>query len=97
MNSAHIHGGCFDDKALFAMGAAFDHACCSLRHLAGVEEVRQLLAKRVIGAAGNGELDPMRLHAQAIMGFGVADSSVSVVSVGRVAPSPAYAVVAHAA
>ena len=96
MNSAQIHGGYFDDKALLAMGAAFDQACCSLRHLAPDERVHELLAKRIIAAAGNGELDPMRLHSEAIMGFHVDDSSVPVVSVG-IAPSPSYAVVAHAA
>ena len=97
MNSAHIDGGCFDDKALFAMGAAFDQACRSLRHLAPDEKVRELLAKRITEAAGRGELDPMRLHSQAIVGFGVDDLSVSIVGVGRIARSPAYAVVAHAA
>jgi hypothetical protein len=59
--------------------------------------VRELLAKRIIEAARSGELDPMRLHSQALIGFSIDDVSMPVVSVGRIAPNPAYAVVAHAA
>jgi hypothetical protein len=79
------------------MGAAFDQACGSLRHLAGAEKVRELIAKRIIEAATNGERDPIRLHSQALMGFSIDDLSMPVASVGRTAPSPAYATVAHAA
>jgi hypothetical protein len=31
--------------------------------------VRELVAKRIIEAAKNGERDPIRLHWQAVMGF----------------------------
>jgi hypothetical protein len=97
MNISFIQDGCFDDEAARAMGAAFDQACISLRHLVRAEKVRELLAKRIIEAARSGELDPMRLHSQALIGFSIDDTSMPVVSVGRIAPNPAYAVVARAA
>ena len=86
----------FDDKALLAMGTAFDQACGSLRHPA-CTKVRELLANRIIEAAKNGELDPAHLHSQALMGFSVDDLSMPVVSVGSAAPHRAYARVAHVA
>jgi hypothetical protein len=92
-----IQDASFDDKATRAMGAAFDQACSSLGHLARAEKARVLLAKRIIEAARNGEFDPVRLYSRALMGFCIDEGSMPVVSVGRTAPSPAYAVVAHAA
>ena len=86
----------FDDEATLAMGAAFDHACGSLRHFARADKVRELIAKRIIEAATHGEFDPIRLHSQALMGFCIDDLSMPDISVGRTAPSPAYASVAHA-
>jgi hypothetical protein len=38
----------FDDKAIRAIGAAFDQACRSLRHFAHFDRVRELVAKRII-------------------------------------------------
>lgn len=87
----------FDDKATLAMGAAFDQACRSLRHVSCGEKVRDLLAKRIIEAAIKGEVDPIRLHLQALISFGVDDVSMSLASVGCNAPSPAYVSVAQAA
>jgi hypothetical protein len=97
MNIVPIQDGSFDDQATLAMGAAFDQACGSLRHLACAGKVRELIAKRIIEAAINGELDPIRLRSQALMGFGIDDVSMPVVSVGRIVPNHAYALVAHAA
>ena len=97
MNIVPIQVVCFDEEALLAMGTAFDQACGSLPHLASADKVRELIAKRIIEAATNGELDPIRLHSQALFGFSIDDTSMPVVSVGRIAPSPAYAAVAHAA
>jgi hypothetical protein len=70
----------FDDEALGAMGTAFDHACGSLQHVVGAHKVRELIAKRIIEAAKNGELDPTRLRSQALMGFCIDDVSMPVVS-----------------
>ena len=97
MNMVPIQDVCFDDEATRAMGAAFDKACSSLRHFAGADKVRELVAKRIIEAAINGELDPIRLQSQAVIGFSIDDVSTPVVSVGGTPPGPAYAAVAHAA
>jgi hypothetical protein len=97
MSVAPVQGVFFDDKAILAMGAAFDQACVALRHFAREHEVRELIAKRIIEAARNGELDPFRLLSHAIMGFSIDDVSMPVVSVGRTAPSLARTAVAHAA
>jgi len=97
MNIIPIQDVAFDDETTFAMGVAFDQACSSLRHLGYADKVRELIAKRIIEAAINGERDPIRLHSQALMGFGIDDVSMPVASVGRTVPSPAYATVAHAA
>jgi hypothetical protein len=78
----------FDDKAVRAMGAAFDQACRSLRHFAHFDRVHDLVAKRIIEAAKNGERDPIRLHWQAVMGFSIDDVSMPVDSVGRDFPVP---------
>ena len=58
---------------------------------------REMIAKRIIEAAKNGERDPARLCEQALIPFGIEDMSMLVVSVGRDPPVPAYASVAHAA
>ena len=87
----------FDDEATLAMGDAFDLACHSLQDLSCADKVREFIAKRIIEAALNGERDPIRLRSQALMGFSIDEVSMPVASVGRTAPSPAYATVAHAA
>ena len=97
MNVLPIQDVSFDDEATHAMGAAFDKACVSLRHLACADKVRELIANRIIEAAINGERDPTRLHSQVLFGAGIDDLSIPVASVGHTAPSPAYATVAHAA
>jgi hypothetical protein len=83
----------FDDEATRAMGAAFDQACRSLRRFARPDQVRELIAKRIIEATKHGELDPIRLHSQALMGFSI-NVSVPVVSVARDIPVPVFALVA---
>ena len=76
----------FDDGAIRAMGTAFDQACRSLRHFAHFDRVPELVAKRIIEAAKNGERDPIRLHWQAVMGFSFDEVSMRVDSVGRNLP-----------
>ena len=90
MNFIPIQDVFFDDKATLAMGAAFDQACGSLRRFARYDKVRELIAKRIIEAAKNGERDPIQLHSQAIMGF----ASMPSVSVDRNPPIPVYALIA---
>ena len=98
MNIPLIQSVSFDDAATLAMGEAFDRACKSLRNFGSACTVREIIAKRIIDAAKNGERDPARLHEQALIPFGIEDMSMLVVSVGRdPVPVPAYALVTHAA
>jgi hypothetical protein len=87
----------FDDTATLAMGEAFDRACKSLHRFATLITARELIAKRIIDAAKNGERDPACLHEQALIPFDIEDMSVLVVSVGPKPPVPTYASVTHAA
>ena len=95
MNIVPIQYSYFDDKAIHAMGAAFDQACRSLRHFAHFDRVPELVAKRIIEAAKNGERDPIRLHWQAVMGFSFDDLSMRFDSVGRNLPVPVYGPIAR--
>ena len=97
MSSIPIQNVAFDDTATSAMGEAFDKACKSLRSFGTACTVREIIAKRIIAAATNGERDPARFHQQALLALGIEETSMLVVSVGRDLPVPAYASVTHAA
>src|SRR6187401_627947 len=92
-----IQNVAFDDAATLVMGKAFDKACKSLRNFGSACTVREIIAKRIIAVATNGERDPARLHEQALIPFGIEDMSMLVVSVGRDPPVPTYAPVTQAA
>ena len=94
MNTTPIQNIWFDDTATSAMGEAFDEACKSLQDFGSAPE---LIANLIIGAAKDGERDFVRLYNRAIKAFGVDDTSMPLVSVGRDPPVPTYASVAHAA
>ena len=85
----------FDDAATLAMGEAFDRACKSLRNFGSA--VPAIIADLIIAAAKNGERDPARLYEQVLKAFGIEDTSMLLVSVGRDLPVPAYASVTQAA
>jgi len=97
MNVIPIQNVWFDDAATLAMGEAFDRACKTLRNFGSPSTVREIIAKRIIDAAKNGERGPARLQEQALIPFGIEDMSMLVVSVGRDSPVPAYASVAQSA
>jgi hypothetical protein len=97
MSSIPIQNVAFDDTATSAMGEAFDKACKSLRSFGTACTVREIIAKRIVAVATNGERDPARLHQQALLALGIEEASMLVVSAGRDPPVPAYAPVAHAA
>ena len=61
--------GAFAPEATAAMGEAFDAACEELRDVGDLQLVRKLLARRIIETARTGELDPVRLRAEALSGF----------------------------
>ena len=94
MNIVPIQYSYFDDKAIRAMGAAFDQACHSFRHFAHLDRVRELVAKGIIEAAKKGERDPNRLHWQAVVGFRFDDVPIAVDSVAAM-PVPVYAPIAR--
>ena len=87
----------FDNTTTLAMGMAFDHACMSLRRFRTLITARELIAKRIIAAAKNGERDPARLCQQALIPFAIEDMSMLVVRLGRDRAAPDYALVTHAA
>ena len=60
MNIIPIKDASFDDNATLAMNEAFDHACLSLHRFGTLITVRELIAKRIIEAAKNGERDPVQ-------------------------------------
>jgi hypothetical protein len=60
------------------MGAAFDLPCVSLRGFSRDNDVREVVAKRIIEAASKGERDPVRLNSKTPMGFCVDDVSASI-------------------
>jgi len=97
MNITPIADIAFDDAATLAMGEAFDRACVSLHRFGTLITARELIAKRIIEAAKNGERDPSRLHELSLIPFGIEDMSMLVVSVGRDPPVPTYALVTQAA
>jgi hypothetical protein len=68
INSSTEHG-VFEPEATAAMGEAFDAACEELHCNSQPEVVRELIATLVIGAASQGELDPIRLRMVALAGF----------------------------
>ncbi len=63
-----LEQGVFEPEATAAMSEAFDAACKAL-HDDGKPEVRKLIAKRIIAAASEGELDPVRLRTAALSGL----------------------------
>jgi|SRR5689334_12725568 len=98
MNTTPIQNVWFDDAATSAMGQAFDRACKSLQNFGPASKVREIIAKRIVDAAKNGERDPIRLHEKALVPFGVDERSMLfVVSVDRDLPVPAYASITRAA
>jgi len=95
MNINLIKDVSFDGAATSAMGEAFDKACKSLRNLGSTSEVRDLIAKRILDAAKNGERDPIRLREYALIPFGIEDFSMLFIGVGP--PVPTYALDTQAA
>lgn len=62
MNIVAIQNVWFDDAMTLAMGEGFDGACNLLRYFGSAGIVREIIAKRIIGSANNGERDPARLR-----------------------------------
>ena len=97
MDNIPIQNVAFDDTATSAMGEAFDKACKSLRSFGTACTVREIIAKRIVAVATNGERDPARLRDQALLALGIEETSMLVVSVGRDPSVPTYVSVAQPA
>ena len=91
MDNIPIQNVAFDDTATSAMGEAFDKAWKSLRSFGTACTVREIIAKRIIAVATNGERDPARLRDQALLALGIEETSMLVNSVGSDPPVPACA------
>ena len=92
MNIFLIQDVVFDDKATRLMGIAFDRACTSLPQYSGHFAVREIIAKRIVAAAKNGERNPIRLHRLALKPFRIEPyMPMPRAGVGRGARIPTYA------
>jgi hypothetical protein len=69
--------GVFEAEATAAMGKAFDAACTICANAGQSQGLRELIARRIIAAAGSGELDPVRLRTAALSGLSGAAVSPS--------------------
>jgi hypothetical protein len=67
----------FDDAAMRAIGTAFDQACGALGNFGTGVIVREIMAKRIVEVAKNGERDPGRLYRQALDALGIDEQSAT--------------------
>ena len=89
-----VEGGVFDAEITRTMGQVFDQACRSLQDFGSAVLVREIIARRIIEAAKNGERDPARLYEQALRLVSIDITSIP--NVGGSFPIPADTSVAHA-
>jgi hypothetical protein len=65
----------FDHNATRAMGKAFDRACHSLHDIGQPDLVREIIAKRIVEVARDGERDPDELCVRAVKALGFSSLS----------------------
>ena len=63
-------GAVFDDRVTKIMGEAFDGACKELHDTGQPTIVYEVIAKRIIDAAKNGERDPIKLRNAGLVALG---------------------------
>jgi hypothetical protein len=63
--------GVFEPEVTSAMGEAFEAACKELHNAGQHQMVRKVVARRIIAAAGTGDIDPVRLRMAALSGLSV--------------------------
>ena len=66
-------GAVFDDYATEIMGEAFDAACKELHDKGQPAIVYEVIARRIVDAAKNGERDPVRLRNVGLAALGLDD------------------------
>jgi len=69
--STNIQDVSFNAETTLAMGEAFDRACALLHNFGMAATVREIISKRIVEVAKNGETDPIRLYEQALKEFGL--------------------------
>jgi hypothetical protein len=73
--SIQEQGAYFDDRAIAAMIVAYDKTCGSLLPSELHPLVREMIGKRIIEAAKNGERDPEILHQLALKTLGIEETA----------------------
>ncbi len=68
-------GAVFDDRVTQILGAAFDTACRDLHDRGQPAIVYEVIAKRIIDAAKNGEHDPVQLRNAGLTALGFDDDN----------------------
>ena len=91
----NVDDASFDAEITRTMGEVFDKACSSLRDFGSAVLVREIIAKRIIEAAKNGQRDPARLYVEALRVVSIGIPLMP--GVNRNAPIPAGTSVTHAA
>jgi hypothetical protein len=71
MTALAVETVAFDPEATESMGLAFEKACRSVGNGKQAPLVREVIAKRIIDAASDGERDPDRLCERALAGLGI--------------------------
>jgi hypothetical protein len=67
---ALLEGAAFDPEVTRVLGEAFDEACCQLNDTGQPEMVREIIARRIIELAYEGERDPVKLSNGALASLG---------------------------
>jgi hypothetical protein len=67
---SYFQGVFFGPDAVRAMGAAFDKTCQSLHDAGQPDVVKEVIAKRIISLARDGERDPDRLCDETLKALG---------------------------
>ena len=66
-----LQGTSFPPEVVTVLGDAYDRACRSLHDTGQPDLVREVIAKRIIKLAKNGERDPRTLCEEALKALGV--------------------------
>ena len=74
--------GVFDDRAMRAMGEAFDAACKKLYSARPHQVAYNIVAAKIIAAAQKGERDPVRLREAGLAWLGAEGQMNNAASVG---------------
>jgi hypothetical protein len=73
--SSSTSDSCFDEATLAAMIVAYDQARRSLQNSGLTPIIREMIGKRIIEAAKQGERDSEILHQQALKALGIEETA----------------------